>query len=46
VFYLEQDHAKSLVCNLLGRKTPENQLTWCHDDEANLLQDVDLVVLA
>ncbi|KAH8346410.1 hypothetical protein KR084_012205 [Drosophila pseudotakahashii] len=43
---IEDDHAKSLVCNLLGRKTPENQLTWCHDDEANLLQDVDLVVLA
>ncbi|XP_017108493.2 uncharacterized protein [Drosophila bipectinata] len=43
---IEDDHAKSLVCNLLGRKSPDNELTWDHDEEANLLQDVDLVVLA
>ncbi|XP_017147576.2 uncharacterized protein LOC117185869 [Drosophila miranda] len=43
---IEDDDTKSLVCNLLGRKTPENEVHWCHDDEANLLQDVDLVVLA
>lgn len=41
-----QEQAKSLVCNLLGRKTPDNEVTWSHDEEANLLQDVDLVVLA
>ncbi|EDW08486.1 uncharacterized protein LOC6578643 [Drosophila mojavensis] len=43
---IEDEQAKSLVCNLLGRKTPDNEVTWSHDEEANLLQDVDLVVLA
>ncbi|XP_030377750.1 uncharacterized protein LOC115626501 [Scaptodrosophila lebanonensis] len=43
---IEDEDVKSLICNLLGRKTPDNEVTWCHDDEANLLQDVDLVVLA
>ncbi|XP_053966676.1 uncharacterized protein LOC128868522 [Anastrepha ludens] len=43
---LEDTESRNLILKLLGDKSTENELNTTFEDDANLLQDLDLVILA
>ncbi|XP_017474502.1 PREDICTED: uncharacterized protein LOC108365071 [Rhagoletis zephyria] len=43
---LDDQESKNLILKLLGDNSAENELSTTYEDDANLLQDLDLVILA